>query len=352
MAASNERRLRLAREGCLVGLPEVGVDAWRDGKDVQPAITSVTEMSGFSMDLVTEACLVTHAAHVVPSDPDTDAVEVGNVADAGRAIEAGQVIRLLHGADLLPAVGALADDLVAWLWARCDVELSLATAPFDGLGLWRDSDVIVIPLLGALHVSLVGPTRSAPGPNDPPKGPPIWTGMVSRSTALRLPRGWGFVASAPSEVAWAEITVRRQRGSDVARFIADRAPFHVAFREDAPFSLDAVDPAPDSIFGSPDGLRDRLVELDLDSLATMAAADWRARLARATPESLARVLGGPTGAFDDSLGGLMVVDRLPPNSEQLRDHECAVAGGGLVVRGLPSQLAALLESDSVGEPGS
>ncbi|MCB1245921.1 MAG: hypothetical protein KDB69_01490, partial [Acidimicrobiia bacterium] len=69
MAASNERRLRLAREGCLVGLPEVGVDAWRDGKDVQPAITSVTEMSGFSMDLVTEACLVTHAAHVVPSDP-------------------------------------------------------------------------------------------------------------------------------------------------------------------------------------------------------------------------------------------------------------------------------------------
>jgi hypothetical protein len=223
------------------------------------------------------------------------------LAAAAAALGRGGTVRVQDAADLLGALAGLGDDLVGVLSARVSIEAVVAgPGPVDA-GLWHDEDRLLVMISGQRDVALTEPSEPWPVPDhSPPPAGRTHTATLGPTDAVWIPRGWGVQHGGRSGATWAELAIRRLRGSDVT----ERAAFHASadptLRADAPW-----DPA---LIGD-DPIGTALTALDADRLAELAVADWTGSLRPVARPALTDLLAATPGPWWCP-GGFVAVERV------------------------------------------
>lgn len=355
MARANDRDRAAAVAHVEAALPGLDLEAAADRPGpVDPTLVDVALVRPGPDDMwpfITTEHLIVHPPSVSGLAPGTTP-HLDGPAGIVALLTQATVVRFEAGAALVGSFAYLADAVATVLSARSGVAVLAAGPNAPVVSSWDDHDTLVVPLDGPVRVALVEPAEPAaiPAISPPPHGPPAWEGELEPGSTMMVPRGWGHRRQA-SGSWWVELSFRRQRGTDVAAYLADRAAGELPFRESFPWDPDDVAPRPDSIFGDPDGLRKRFEELDLAGFEAESRAAWAADLAPLRTASGAEaqaVLDGERSAALGGPGGWVIVDRLAHDLAPLAAEELAVARARHLFIGTETDLSTLVDHPLAG----
>lgn len=173
---------------------------------------------------------------------------------ANKRIDAGALSALLaQGAtmvlsfidEMLPRIGAAADDVAAALMARTNVNLYAGWRADNGFDIhWDHHDVIILQVAGRKHWRVHRPTRDHPVRGDvcdPPADDdqPVFDAVLEDGGILYLPRGWWHVATPVEEPSLhLTIAVTPLNGLEYLQWLGERMADDLGARQDIPYLAD------------------------------------------------------------------------------------------------------------------
>ena len=147
--------------------------------------------------------------------------------------------------EMLPRIGAVADDVAAALMARATVNLYAGWRADHGFDLhWDHHDVIILQIAGRKHWRVHPPTRHHPLRGeavDPPAADdePAFDTVLEDGEMLYLPRGWWHIATPVDEPSLhLTIAITSLNGLDYLRWFCDRMAEDSATRRDLLYLAD------------------------------------------------------------------------------------------------------------------
>ncbi len=148
--------------------------------------------------------------------------------------------------EMLPSVGALADDVATALMARANVNLYAGWRADHGFDIhWDHHDVIILQVAGRKHWRVHSPTRMHPlrGEQCDPPAPgdePVFDDLLEDGAMLYLPRGWWHVATPVNEPSLhLTIAITPLNGVEYLHWLGNRLADDEDARRDLPMLEDA-----------------------------------------------------------------------------------------------------------------